>query len=113
MADTGYIVGGKCYATQAAADAATFSAIGPTYSVGAVTYETKFAWDALASAWKQRATSIDTNGTSTLLWERSASVVTARCDPSADFLDGMALGWAIVGAVIAVAMIKAIQRAMQ
>lgn len=113
MADTGYIVGGKCHATQAAADAAMFSSVPPAYTSGGVTYETKHVWDGIAESWKLRSYSIDAAGLSTLQWEKTVAAVVPRCDPTADFLDGMALGWAIVGAVVAVAMIKAIQRAMQ
>lgn len=109
MAMTGAILGVKCYPSNAEALDAYYSGIAPAQTPGTTTYVLEYV--KTGAVWQQKSYSISSTGVWTTRSTTNAPVITfPTCDPSISFFDGMALGWGIVSAMIAVAALMFIKR---
>jgi len=97
---------GACFTTVALATDAYYSSIVPAIGIsGNTTYLVYYAWD--GSAWRFKSDSVSSSGVVSSRWNTAApSVSFPSCDESADFFDGMTLGWGVAAAMVAAWGIK-------
>lgn len=101
----GSLVGSFCYQTSAEALDAYYSGKEPSYTAGSTSYLSYF--EEVAGVWMIIRKSIASNGNVTDLNSSTApAVVFPDCDPAANFLDGMTIGWLITAAMVSVYAIK-------
>lgn len=109
MAQTGAILGTRCYPSQAEALDVLYSGIAPALSAGSTGYV--FDYAKISGVWHQRSHSVTEGGVWVL---RSMSPVPTAdlpaCDPLEKFSDGMILGWGLSAALVAVAAINFLRR---
>lgn len=109
MAATGAYWNGLCYSSQDVAKDAYFGSASVAHSPTAVTQYVK-----TAGVWELKVWAYES---SSWVLKSSASVGTGfdfpACDPTEGFFDGIAIGWGIAAAMIAVAALKLMQRAAQ
>lgn len=107
---TGAVLGTRCFASADDAADAYFSGAAPSLVAGSTSYLNQFV--KVSGVWNLKQYSIDSGGTSTLVYTAVAAVPAfPSCDESAPFLDGMSIGWAISAALVAVACFKLMQKA--
>lgn len=110
MALTGAFVGEKCFNSQAEGLDYFYSNAAPAYTAGATSYASQYV--KTAGVWKINRQSISSTGVITNLTASNAPVLTfPSCDPSGQYMDGIAVGWGIAAAVIAAVAFKAIHKA--
>lgn len=101
MANTGAIYGVKCYPSQAEALDAYYSQVAPAATPGTTSYVLEYV--KTGTVWQQKSYSISSTGVWTTRSTTNAPVITfPACDPSASFFDGMAIGWGVAVAMVAV-----------
>lgn len=109
MAQTGAILGARCYPSQADALDAYYSGIAPVHAAGATSYVLDYVKS--GGVWHQRSFEISEAGSWSL---RSMTAVPAlefpACDPTEKFMDGMAIGWGVVAAMAAVGAVILMKR---
>lgn len=102
---------GKCYTTNSEAADAFFSSKEPSYTAGSTSYQSWYE-KSVGGVWQIKRQSIASGGAITNLTTSNATVPTfTACDPSADFMDGVTIGWGVASAMVLVAAIKMMQRA--
>jgi len=110
MAATGALLGVKCYPSQAEALDSFYSNIASVQSPGVTSYVIQYS--KVASTWNQNSYSIDAAGVWTLRSSTAAPVVDfPACDPTETFMDGMAIGWSVVAALVTVGAFKLMEKA--
>lgn len=110
MALTGALVRDQCLPSQAEALDAFYSATVPAYTAGTTSYMGEFV--KVAGVWKIQRYSISSTGTVTTLTASNAPVITfPACDPTINFMDGVAIGWGIAAAIVVAFTFKLMQRA--
>lgn len=103
--------GTTCYATNTDAADAYFSSSGPFYTAGSTSYNSWFEKN-VSNVWQLKRQSISSTGTVTNLTTSNATVPTfPTCDQSEQFLDGVAVGWGIAAAMVAVWGFRLMMRA--
>jgi len=96
----GALLGNQCFETNAQAVDAFFSSKDPSYTSGSTSYLSWF--EKVGGVWQVKRQSISSTGTVTNLTSSDATIPTFPvCDPLASFTDGIALGWLIVGLMVA------------
>lgn len=106
----GSLVGNKCFASNSDAANAWFSAKDPSYTAGSTSYLSWFEY--VGSVWQIKRQSISSTGVITNLTSSNATVPTfPTCDQSADFMDGITIGWGVVLAMVIAWSYRAMQRA--
>jgi len=109
MAMTGAMLGTKCLNTPAEAVDAYYSAALPSLTSGSTSYLSEFVKE--AGLWKVKHWTISSTGATTLRYTQDAPVPTFPvCDPTEKFFDGMAMGWGIAAAMIAVSAVMLARR---
>lgn len=109
MAMTGAMLGTKCHNTPAEAVDAFYSAASPSLVSGSTSYLTEFVKE--SGAWKVKQWTISSTGVTTLRYTQNAPIPTfPACDPTEKFFDGMAMGWGIAAAMIAVSAVMLARR---
>lgn len=112
MAQTGAILGSRCYSSQAEALDVLYSGIAPALSAGATGYVLDYA--KISGVWHQRSHSVTEGGAWVL---RSMSPVPTAdlpaCDPLEKFFDGLLLGWGLATVLVAVAAVTFIKRGVR
>lgn len=94
----GYLHGAKCYASTSDAANAYFGSHVPQVVSGTPSYATEFS--NVGGVWKTNGYSINGSGVWTLRFSSNAVVPAfPACDTTEQFFDGMAIGWAIAGAM--------------
>ena len=95
----GYLVGGRCLDSVAAASDVYYSTTRPALTPGTTTYESYYSY--VSGSWQQCRSQISSVGV------RSGNVCVAvgplsfqSCEPQSYFTDGVVLGWAVGGALI-------------
>lgn len=97
---TGYLRGSVCYSTNAEAADAHFLGSGPFYTSGSTSYLSWF--EKVSGVWQIKRQSISSTGVVNNLTASTATVPTfPTCDTTAEFTDGLAVGWGIAGLMIA------------
>lgn len=97
---TGYLVQGVCYASQSDAADAYFSAVPVALTAGPVTYRSYY--EKVSGAWRLKTVALDSASVTT---DVSNAVVVVpgfpSCDPTANYFDGLAVGWSVVALMVA------------
>lgn len=109
MTITASLVQNTCYPSVAAAVDAYFSMMPVAHTTGTTSYKLEYLQ--VAGAWNMRGTSIDNLGNATINYTVAATVPTfPNCDPTEAYFDGMAIGWGVVGAMVAALSVIFIKR---
>ncbi|EKZ97634.1 hypothetical protein D769_19293 [Cupriavidus sp. HMR-1] len=94
----GALVGGTCYLNQGAAADAYYSAAAPSQVPGGTSYLSAFV--KVSGAWVLRRYQISSTGDVAMLADAAVPVIQfPPCDPAANFMDGMTVGWGVVAAM--------------
>lgn len=101
----GHIVGAACVDVAASTDA-YFSTITPVTTPGDVTYFSQASKD--AGVWYLKTYADGSIVTTSPL----IAPAFASCDTTANFFDGLALGWAVVAAMVAAYAVHLLRRAL-
>jgi hypothetical protein len=89
----------KCYTSNVDALDAYYSSALPSYTAGATSYLQEYI--KVSGVWKIDRKSIASTGAITNLTQSNAPVITFPvCDESAQFADGLALGWLVATVII-------------
>ena len=97
---TGALVGARCFASAQEATDAVYSAAPVSQAVGPTTYVSEFVF--ASGSWVVRRSVIAQDGAVTTMQDAAAPVLSfPACDTTAQFMDGMTVGWAIVAAMVA------------
>lgn len=106
----GYLSKGQCFASHSEALDRYYSDAMPEVLSGSTAYQTLFTKS--GSTWMMNTYKIAANGNQTMQYSTPAPVPNFPvCDQSADFFDGMTVGWGIAAAMIAVYSLKMIGKA--
>lgn len=109
MAQTGAILGTRCYPSQAEALDVLYSGIAPALSAGSTGYV--FDYAKISGVWHQRSHAVTESGSWVL---RSVSPVPTvdfpPCDPLEQFADGLLLGWGLSAVLVAVAAVTFLKK---
>lgn len=101
----GHVVGSACVDVATSADA-FFSTIAPATTPGLVTYYSQASKE--SGVWYLKTYA---NGTLVTTSPLTAPAF-ASCDTTANFFDGLALGWAVVAAMVAAYAVHLLRRAL-
>lgn len=109
---TGYKFADRCYSSIVDATSAKWSAAKQTDATpGTTSYLTNIEWS--GTAWVLNRYTLSSTGTLTL---NTTTALPAQsfetCDTSAQFLDGLTVGWGVAAAMIVAAVIMAARRGM-
>ena len=97
---TGALVGARCFASAQEATDAVYSAAPVSQAVGPTTYVSEFVMS--SGSWVVRRSVVAQDGTVTTMQDAAAPVLSfPACDTTAQFMDGMTVGWAITAAMVA------------
>lgn len=110
MALTGAVLGDRCFPSQAEALDAYYSQNAPAQTPGTTSYVNEFVKS--GSTWQINQYSVSSTGVWTTRSTTNAPVITfPACDPTANFVDGVTIGWGIAAAMVAAAAISLMKRA--
>jgi len=104
----GFLFSGKCYATAADATDAFYGGQGPTIGAGSPAYVSQPFKE--GAVWKIYNYTSGAGGLTFVGGGTAPTPSFAGCDPAADFLDGVVIGWGIAAAMVVAACIKMMQR---
>jgi len=108
----GFLVGERCFDTQAQAADQWFSGKEPSYTAGSTSYVSWFEKN-VSNVWQINRQSISSTGTITNLTTSNATVpVFPSCTVTDNFNDGMLLGWGVAAAMIGAYAIKFIAKGL-
>ena len=108
---SGALVGARCFSSNAEATDAVYSAAPIGQSVGQTTYVSEFVQS--SGAWVVRRSVIAQDGAVTQLADAAApSLSFPVCDTTAQFTDGMTVGWGVVAAMVAAWAVGALRRGL-
>jgi len=101
----GYLFKGQCFSTLAAATSAHWTD-SPSFIVpGTTSYISDTVWS--GTAWVVKKYTLSSTGTLTLNSTTNAPVLAFEtCDTTANFNDGMTLGWGVAAAMVAAFAIR-------
>jgi len=110
----GYLAAGVCWPTSSQAIDAYYSALNPAIPSGTTTtyhYQTVKT----SGVWYLTKYTMSSTGVKTTNWTSALPTnVTGDCDnvndPSTNFTDGMQVGWGVAAAILAVYLIRRVQR---
>ncbi len=96
----GYLVGNRCFGSIGEASDSYYSTTRPALTPGSVTYESYYS--VVSGGWKQCRSQISSTGVrSGNACVATASLQFQECSPASYFADGVVLGWAVAGVLIA------------
>lgn len=96
----GFLVGQKCFSTNADAADAFFSSKEPSYTAGATSYQSWYE-KSVSGVWQIKRQAIASGGSISNLATSNATVPTfPACDETAMFVDGMTVGWLLAGVLV-------------
>ena len=99
----------KCYPTNAQAVDAYYGSAPVSIQSGSTTYATRF--EQVGGVWKSSGYSISSAGSWTLRYRTDAPSITFPvCDESANYKDGIALGWGIAAAMVMAAALMSLRQ---
>lgn len=109
MAMTGAIYGEHCYPSSSEAVDAYYSNLAPAQTPGATSYVLEYV--KTGAVWNLESYSVSSTGVWTTRSTTAAPVPTfPACDPAANFLDGVTIGWGVAAAMIMVSALMFIKK---